>query len=182
MITKISFQEFIDQYNPLPNNLVDDAKMEGHLFGNTDQEKDAIRKHPVNRLWTMVRMDGYLLVLSGWHFANREGHFLTEHPCDDENIEVEIFGLQQGYEVVENDLCNECEIKWTEDHKLFTLKHPAYGELISDMPVVFDFKKPFVIEGLSFTAVLKEGKDNVFITIERNQSGVEKKCVMLPLF
>lgn len=80
----IDEEEFVGHFRPVPNHLNDNASFDfgngGCLFETYGAELDHIRLQPAEHVWTILDMDGELMIASGYHFVNRMGYILTERP------------------------------------------------------------------------------------------------------
>lgn len=96
MTDKLSYEDWVERFQPEKNNIVDDDRgYDGTLFETYGPEvefvKEIGRLNP-HRVWTLVSGDdGGLYLTSGWHFVNREGYFITAVPCPaDEDYEITV--------------------------------------------------------------------------------------------
>jgi hypothetical protein len=99
----LSEHDFEDQFPLIPNHLNPDANwladgVNGFLFELSREEFDFIRSQPSRHVWTLVDgEDGNLAILSGIHFVNRLGYFLSKVPVPEGvSFEVNIQMLEPG--------------------------------------------------------------------------------------
>lgn len=80
----IGEEEFVAHYRPVPNHLNDNASFDfgngGCLFETYGAELDHVRLQPRDHIWTILDVDGELMIANGYHFVNRLGYILTERP------------------------------------------------------------------------------------------------------
>lgn len=83
MATKLTFEEWVNTYHP-----IDD----GHIFEDGGEEyQDVLEQNPL-RVWTLVSTDYGTEILSGFHYVNRLGYYITEIPFNENDfiwIEIE---------------------------------------------------------------------------------------------
>ena len=99
----ISEDEFYENYNPQTNHIVrantDNSVADGDIcsFGGTMYEtygeeeayiREMAKKEP-KRVWTVLDVDGELIIAAGFHFVNRMGYIITEKEWENEMLEVE---------------------------------------------------------------------------------------------
>lgn len=90
---KISYDEFLDTFLPVKNHIDKNAGYGGFLFETYGEEEEWVRKFAdtnPNRVWTLLTgLDEGDTLVSGFHYVNRFGYFITEIPFD-EGEEIEI--------------------------------------------------------------------------------------------
>ncbi|MCA3000347.1 MAG: hypothetical protein ING75_17300 [Rhodocyclaceae bacterium] len=99
------WEDWIEKYKPITNPLDDNASWDGFGFETYGPEIDYVRefgKKPGGELkaWTVVDVDGKLIVSSGFHFVNRLNYILTEVPfAEAEDIDVydELSDIRREY-------------------------------------------------------------------------------------
>jgi len=62
----------------------------GTMFETYGDELEMVMKHPQDRVWTLIDVDGKQYVVPGFHFVNRFGYFVTEVPHTGKPEEQEI--------------------------------------------------------------------------------------------
>lgn len=77
------FQRFPFQPNHLNANAPFDFGRGGTMYETYGEELAYVRSQPVGRIWTLVDADGHLCIISGWHFVNRLGYFISDVPADE---------------------------------------------------------------------------------------------------
>lgn len=97
----IGEEEFVGHFRPLPNHLNDNASFDfgggGCVFETFGAELDYIRLQPADQIWTILDVDGELLIASGFHFVNRLGYILTAKPWPAHTIiEVDLSDDETG--------------------------------------------------------------------------------------
>jgi hypothetical protein len=77
----LTYDDWRDAYRPIPNALRSAAPFDGLMFETFGPERDAVAASDPACVWTIVDgEDESLWVLSGCHFVNRLGYFITERP------------------------------------------------------------------------------------------------------
>ena len=90
-IHEISWDEWVQEYKPVPNQKNPNASWDGFLhflhemFGRASENIDS------RHIWTLLDSDDsdVLFVVNGCHFVNRVGYFRTEKPWP-ENTTIEV--------------------------------------------------------------------------------------------
>jgi len=65
-------------YKPIVNNVTDFNNEESILFETFGAEFERVLQCPVKNVWTWVDGSDGTYILSGLHFVNRIGYFITE--------------------------------------------------------------------------------------------------------
>ena len=71
------------RFKPVENHLVEDAAFSGLMFETFGNEVEHVKKQPDEHVWTWIEGDGGTFIVSGPHFVNRLGYFITEQPWDE---------------------------------------------------------------------------------------------------
>jgi hypothetical protein len=84
-LTSISEDTFADTFQPIRNHLNPHASFDwgtgfGTLFETYGEEAKFIASQPVAQVWTLLDSDEGLCIVSGWHFVNRLGYFVSKQP------------------------------------------------------------------------------------------------------
>lgn len=100
---EMDFDEWVDAYKPIPNNIDTNASFDGLMFETYGDEVEFVKKVDPNYIWTYGDGDdGGTYVWNGWSFVNRIGYFITEVPFS-EGVDVQVL-------VSEPDLtCEACD-------------------------------------------------------------------------
>lgn len=87
---QMSEDDWIEKYKPLKNKTTRREECNGWYYETYGKDDEYIRNFPdQNRIWTILSIDGEEWIVSGWHYVNRFGYFITKHPlADGETIEV----------------------------------------------------------------------------------------------
>lgn len=85
----ITHTEWVETYRPTKNQLVPNAPFEGSMFETFGKELAHVQSQPKNQVWTVLDVDGDLIISDGFHFVNRMGYIITEVPyTNDEPLDV----------------------------------------------------------------------------------------------
>lgn len=79
----MTYDEWEEKYKPIKNHLVEDASHNGTLFETYGKELQFIyAQRDTGKVWTLIEgeEDDNHYILSGYHWCNRLGYFLTEEP------------------------------------------------------------------------------------------------------
>ena len=79
-----------EKYLPIQNHLVTDASWNGTMFETYGNEYDYVAAQPEQNVWTWVDGDTGTWIVNGLHHINRIGYFITEQPCELDNIEIQV--------------------------------------------------------------------------------------------
>jgi len=88
---KIHEDDFWKNYKPQKNELVDDAPFNGCMYETYGEELEYVQRW--NRqfettVWTVLDVDGELIIGAGMSFVNRMGYIITEKPWNSLDDEV----------------------------------------------------------------------------------------------
>ena len=86
----LTYDVFIEKYKPIKNTVIDDAPFDGCMFETYGEELQELKNHDIQYIWTIVDSDAGLIIITGYHYVDRYGYFITENKWEDENIEVVI--------------------------------------------------------------------------------------------
>ncbi|MFN8928829.1 MAG: hypothetical protein ACK5WQ_00485 [Alphaproteobacteria bacterium] len=91
---RITEDQFHDFFKPMKNHLNPHASFDwgdgfGTLFETYGQEYEFVKSQPQNKIWTFCNGDDGDFIVSGWHYVNRVGYFITEIAFHD-NAEIEV--------------------------------------------------------------------------------------------
>ena len=75
--------EWLETYKPKVNHLDSNASWNGTMFETYGEEVDFVNSTPDNFVWTLLDVDGDLIVSSGQSWVNRLGYFVCEVPWND---------------------------------------------------------------------------------------------------
>lgn len=77
------YERWCEEYRPLKNAVCERASFDGAMFETFGDELAFIKDQPIGCVWTLIEADDdCLVILSGFHFVNRLGHFVTERPWE----------------------------------------------------------------------------------------------------
>ena len=86
----MTYEDFLDKYKPMKNNIDSNAAFDGYMFETYGEELTMVHAQPDNNIWTIIEDDNDLYLVSGNHFVNRFGYFITLNPWENENIEINL--------------------------------------------------------------------------------------------
>jgi len=72
------FEVWENWYNPIVNNVTDFNNEESIIFETYGSEFEYVKQCPIKKVWTWVDGDDGTYIISGLHFVNRIGYFITE--------------------------------------------------------------------------------------------------------
>ena len=89
---EMDFDEWVDTYKPIPNNIDTNASFDGLMFETYGDEVAFVKKADPAHIWTYGDGDdGGSYIWNGWSFVNRIGYFITEVPCPaDTTIQIKV--------------------------------------------------------------------------------------------
>jgi len=90
---EISYEEFVQKYEPVHNHFDLNASFDGYMFETYGNELDYVQ-HIVNdinpsRVWTVINGDdGLTWIVPEYHYVNRMGYIITRVPFESVHIDV----------------------------------------------------------------------------------------------
>lgn len=84
---RITEDEFYEKFKPIKNHIDDNASFDGCMYETYDKEFEFVcqkNQTSPNHIWTIVDIDGDLVITNGLHFVNRMGYLITEVPFEDD--------------------------------------------------------------------------------------------------
>ena len=109
--------EWLETYKPKTNHLDSNASWNGTMFETYGEEIDFIKSTPDNFVWTLLDVDGSLIVSSGQSWVNRLGYFVCEVPWNDNEF----------HEIVIDDYERDDMLTKDEMLDMYTVKGFAMG-------------------------------------------------------
>ena len=93
--SKITEEQFLERYRPLPNELNDNASFDfgdgGCLYETYGAELEHINLQSKSFVWTIIEGEDSLVIVNGVYRVNRLGYLITAEPwTDDIHIEIEL--------------------------------------------------------------------------------------------
>lgn len=81
------------KYQPMQNPFGDKG-WNGTMFETYGEDLAFVSKVPDNQVWTWVDGDEGTWIISGFHWVNRIGYFITTVPLEEEyaEIQVDVYG------------------------------------------------------------------------------------------
>ncbi len=79
-----------EKYLPIQNHLVTEASWDGTMFETYGKEYAYVASQPAQNIWTWIDGDTGSWIANGLHIVNRIGYFITENPCELDNIEIQV--------------------------------------------------------------------------------------------
>jgi hypothetical protein len=116
---ELDYDEWVDTYKPIPNNIDTNASFDGMMFETYGDEVAFVKKADPAHIWTYGDGDdGGSYVWSGWSFVNRIGYFITEVPCPaDTTIQIKISSYWY--------YCEGCDTEMEDEDQEISIR---YGE------------------------------------------------------
>ena len=118
---EMDFDEWVDTYKPIPNNIVEDSSFDGTMFETYGDEVAFVKKADPAYIWMYGDGDdGGTYIWNGWHIVNRIGYFITEVPCPpDTTIQVKVSSYWF--------YCEGCSAEIEDDGQLINEKYYDLG-------------------------------------------------------
>ena len=103
----LTWDEFMEQYKPMPNHLVNESFGEQYMFETYGEELEFVGTlAEERRVWTFTEVEMGTGIYNGMHWVNRLGYFVTEVPWEEDT----------EYEVdLQRDVCDTCEKPFEDD-------------------------------------------------------------------
>jgi hypothetical protein len=89
-IPEDEFERWVDEYDPLYNNIEKNASFDGYMWETYDEELEVVLSYNNNQIWTIVEDDGDSFVIPGFYRINRIGYFITNKPWVDKDITINL--------------------------------------------------------------------------------------------
>ena len=118
---EMDFDEWVDTYKPIPNNIIEDSSFDGTMFETYGDEVAFVKKADPAYIWMYGDGDdGGTYIWNGWHIVNRIGYFITEVPCPpDTTIQVKVSSYWF--------YCEGCSAEIEDDGQLINEKYYDLG-------------------------------------------------------
>jgi hypothetical protein len=83
------------KYRPIANHINPDAAWStdddnGMMFETYGEELEFVASQPDQNVWTWVDGDTGTWLVNGFHLVNRIGYLITEIPCEEELVEIQV--------------------------------------------------------------------------------------------
>ena len=85
----LTFDDWVEKYNPIKNHIVDHGSFDGLIFETYGDEVAFVQSQNPNNIWTMVWAEDCYAVIPGFRWVNRENYLITEKPYAEENLHDE---------------------------------------------------------------------------------------------
>jgi hypothetical protein len=81
-IINLELDEWFEKYKPIENHFNrEEGPYENMMFETYGEEEEHVKKQNPNHIWTLINCENEeSYIVSGWHFVDRNGYFITEHP------------------------------------------------------------------------------------------------------
>ena len=90
-VKRIRYATWLKRYKPIMNTLVENAPYDGLMYETYDRELQVVRAARNDCVWTLLDTGGrYSTITNGFHYVNRIGYFITEEPCVDGFVEINV--------------------------------------------------------------------------------------------
>lgn len=117
MYNTITYDEFVDFYKPIKNEITKYQSDFLTAFETYGEELEFVRSQPAENIWTEVDGDEGVYIINGYHLVNRIQYYVCEVPLSSEAYAEVIVSLERQcdcQEGIDIDLstpvyCNECE-------------------------------------------------------------------------
>lgn len=87
-----TFDEWVEKYNPIKNEIEESSTYEGYAFETYGEELDFVREHNPENIWTIITNGADMSYLvSGMRWVDREFYFVTENPVTEEDKNREFY-------------------------------------------------------------------------------------------
>jgi hypothetical protein len=87
-----TFEEWVEKYNPIKNEIEESTTYEGFAFETYGEELDFVREHNPENIWTIITNGADMSYLvSGMRWVDREFYFVTNNPVTEEDKNTEFY-------------------------------------------------------------------------------------------
>jgi len=97
----MSFDEWFDEFRPIDNPYNPDSQM----FETFGDEVEMVQNANPGAVWTLLDVDGKLIIGEGFHYVNRIGYYITEVVRTNETDTYEI--IDEDADELEDNLDEE---------------------------------------------------------------------------
>jgi hypothetical protein len=102
----LTFEEWVVKYKPEQSSLTG----EPYMFETYGEDYQYVKAADRQKIWTFCDWGESECILSGWHFVNRLGYYVTEIPFDkneDVFVSIEVYEEEHDEEQNEEEKENE---------------------------------------------------------------------------
>ena len=85
----LTFDDWIEKYNPIKNHIVDHGSFDGFIFETYDDEVAFVASQNPYNIWTLVCAEDSYYIVPGFRWVNRENYFVTEKSFSEDNLHEE---------------------------------------------------------------------------------------------
>ncbi len=75
----MNWDEWVEKYKPIL-----DEGGEPKMFETYGAEVEFVKSQPSNKIWTLEDAGDGPFIMSGWHFVNRIGYYISEIPFEED--------------------------------------------------------------------------------------------------
>lgn len=90
----MNYNQFLENYKPIKNHLVEGAALNGTMFETYGEEfahiRDLVAQGQSKRIWTYVAEGDSEIIMAGVRFVNRLGYIVTEKESESDEEFVEL--------------------------------------------------------------------------------------------
>lgn len=87
---ELAFENWLDKFKPIKNHINLESSFDGEMFETYGDEYKFVTEQPHQNVWTWVDGDTGTWIVNGLHIVNRIGYFVTENPCEEELVEIQV--------------------------------------------------------------------------------------------
>ena len=84
----MTYEEWVDKFKPIQNELSDNASFEGMMFETYGAELDYVltitRRTNGLLVWTYIDGEGGTYIVEGYRLVNRIGYYITQGPYEED--------------------------------------------------------------------------------------------------
>lgn len=104
-MTTMTYEEWVDRFKPIQNELSDNASFEGMMFETYGDELEHVlqvaRKTNGLLVWTYIDGEGGTYIVDGYRLVNRIGYFVTQVPYEEDSVyEIQVSEDEEEEETV----------------------------------------------------------------------------------
>lgn len=111
-----TYDAWYKTFRPITNKMGKYSSETQIIFETYDEEYEFVKAQDPNKVWTEVDGDSGTYIISGLHFVNRIGYYVTREPWTDEYTEIPTWVYRtcdctedESFEDGYNPDCTECE-------------------------------------------------------------------------
>lgn len=93
-----TYEEWVEKYKPILNEIEESSTYDGYAFDTHGEENDFVISQDVSKIWTMKETADFNVIMSGYHWIDRQFYFVTEIPVAEEDKNREFHVIEDAWQ------------------------------------------------------------------------------------